>query len=84
MIMKTALSLFGLLFVIAAIATPAQAQNRPWCAYYSGHFGGASNCGFSTDEQCPATVSGVGGWCQPNTMYAPPGGRHRCYRDYPY
>jgi hypothetical protein len=48
--MKTALSFFGLLIVTAAIATPAEAQNRPWCAYYSGRFGGASNCGFSTYE----------------------------------
>jgi len=34
-IMKTALSFFGLLFVTAAIATPVQAQNRPWCAQWS-------------------------------------------------
>jgi len=83
-IMKTAFSFFGLLIVTAAIATPAEAQNRPWCAYYSGRFGGASNCGFSTYEQCLATVSGVGGWCQPNTMYVPPAGRQRRYRAYPY
>ena len=38
-IVKTALSFFGLLIVTAAIATPAEAQNRPWCAYYSGRFG---------------------------------------------
>jgi hypothetical protein len=75
--MKFALSLVSVLIVTAAIGTPAQAQNRPWCAYYSGRFGGASNCGFSTYEQCLATVSGVGGWCQPNTMYVPPSGRHR-------
>jgi len=37
--MKTAFSFFGLLIVTAAIATPAEAQNRPWCAYYSGRFG---------------------------------------------
>jgi Protein of unknown function (DUF3551) len=83
-IMKAALSLFGVLFVAAAISTPAHAQNRPWCAFYSGHFGGATNCGFSTYEQCLATISGVGGWCQPNTMYVPPPGRHRHYRAYPY
>jgi hypothetical protein len=83
-VMKVALSLFGVLFIAAAIGTPAQAQDRPWCAYYSGHFGGASNCGFSTYEQCLATISGVGGWCQPNTMYVPPPARHRHYRAYPY
>jgi Protein of unknown function (DUF3551) len=33
----------------------------PWCANYGGRFGGASNCGFSTWNQCMATVSGIGG-----------------------
>ena len=80
--MKAALSLFGVLFVTAAIGTPAHADG-PWCAYYDGHFGGASNCGFYTYQQCLATISGIGGWCQPNTMYAPPPARHRRYRAYP-
>jgi hypothetical protein len=84
MTMKAALSLFGVLCVTAAIVTPAQAQNRPWCAFYDGRFGGATNCGFSTYEQCLATISGVGGSCGPNTMYVPPSGRHRRQRAYPY
>ena len=83
--MKAALSLLGVLFVaLAAITTPAQAQSYPWCAYYGGRFGGASNCGFSTFQQCLGTVSGIGGYCQPNTTYVPPPGRHRHYRAYPY
>jgi hypothetical protein len=81
MIMKAALFFFGIVFVTAAIGTPARADG-PWCAFYNGHFGGASNCGFHTYEQCLATISGVGGWCQPNTMYVPPGGRAR-RRAYP-
>jgi hypothetical protein len=64
--MKFALSLLGALVVAAAIGTPAHADG-PWCAFYDGRFGGASNCGFHTYEQCLATISGVGGWCQPNT-----------------
>ena len=68
--MKFALSLLGALVVATAIGTPAHADG-PWCAFYDGRFGGASNCGFHTYEQCLATISGVGGWCQPNTMYAP-------------
>jgi len=48
-----------------------------------GRFGGASNCGFSTYEQCLTTVSGIGGWCQPNTMYVPPTGRARRSHAYP-
>jgi uncharacterized protein DUF3551 len=83
-IMKAALSLLGVLFVTAAITTPAQAQSYPWCAYYGGRFGGASNCGFSTYQQCLATVSGIGGYCQPNTMYVPPPSRHRHDRAHPY
>ena len=60
---------------------------RRWCrgAFYNGRFGGASNCGFHTYEQCLATISGIGGWCQPNTTYVPPPpGRHRHNRPYPY
>jgi hypothetical protein len=81
--MKFALSVFGVLIVTAAIGTPAHADG-PWCAFYSGRFGGASNCGFHTYDQCLATVSGVGGYCQPNTMYVAPSGRHHRYRAYPY
>jgi hypothetical protein len=43
----------------------------PWCAVYSGDAGGASNCGFLTIEQCRATVSGIGGFCEPNQFYNP-------------
>ena len=68
--MKFALGLLGVLIATAAIGKPAHAQNRPWCAFYSAPFY-ATNCGFSTYEQCLATVSGVGGYCQPNTMYVP-------------
>jgi Protein of unknown function (DUF3551) len=81
--MRFALSLLGAVMVATAIGTPARADG-PWCAFYNGHFGGASNCGFHSYEQCLATVSGVGGWCQPNTMYAPPAARPRRYRGYPY
>ena len=31
----------------------------------------ASNCGFITIEQCMATVSDIGGPCQPNQFYNP-------------
>jgi hypothetical protein len=45
------------------------AQNYPWCAQYSGDVGG-ENCGFSTMQQCQATVSGIGGYCYQNPMFA--------------
>jgi Protein of unknown function (DUF3551) len=71
----------------AAIASRAQAQNYPWCAEYSGSMGGSMNCGFTTHEQCMATVSGMGGFCVVNTQYQLPvpgplhwrsGKRHAC------
>ena len=70
-------------FALAALAlstvlarSPARAYDMPydpypWCAVYSGDAGGASNCGFLTIEQCRATVSGIGGFCEPNQFYNP-------------
>jgi Protein of unknown function (DUF3551) len=50
--------------------TPASAS---WCAEYSGGMGdGGTTCGFSTFEQCQATVSGVGGFCR-RSQYSNPG-----------
>lgn len=77
--MRILLVLLGLL-AGAALGTPAQAQNYPWCAYYGGRDGGGTNCGFTTFEQCLATVSGIGGFCQRNTQYVPPAGARRIYR----
>ena len=48
---------------------PTLAQNYPWCA--DGYKGGARSCGFTTFEQCLATVSGSGGFCERNPMYRP-------------
>jgi len=74
----------GTVAAIAMTATPASAQNYPWCALYSGgSVGGARNCGFTTLEQCQATVSGIGGSCLPNTQYAPPPGPHQKPRQKP-
>jgi len=56
--------------VTAGIGTRAEAQNYPWCAQYSGL--GGTNCGFTTIQQCMATVSGIGGFCEPNTQFQPP------------
>ena len=62
---------------VAAAAVLAPSSGRanieyPWCAVYSGDAGGASNCGFVTWEQCMATVSGIGGSCEPNQFYTGP------------
>jgi Protein of unknown function (DUF3551) len=68
-----------IVLVTLVLSTEALAQNTvafphdpyPWCAVYSGDAGGASNCGFLTIEQCRATVSGIGGFCEPNQFYNP-------------
>lgn len=65
----------GVLVCTAAIVTRAEAQNYPWCAQYSGQMGGR-NCGFVSFDQCMATVSGIGGFCEKNLMYEPPAGVH--------
>jgi hypothetical protein len=59
----------------ATVSTAAHAQ-KPydpyrWCAVYGGRGGGATNCGFITLAQCRATVSGIGGFCEPNQFYNP-------------
>jgi hypothetical protein len=66
----TALALSALGF--AAGIEPASAEiTYPWCAQYKTR-GGARNCGFWTYEQCMATISGIGGFCQVNAMYRGP------------
>lgn len=73
--MKTLFCLLGILAGMSVIGTSAHAQNYPWCAYYGKDSG--TNCGFTTFEQCLADVSGIGGFCEPNTLYQPPTGPHR-------
>jgi hypothetical protein len=61
-----------------AVFTPTAGQADPykWCAYYGGRGGGgATNCGFVTLEQCRATISGMGGFCEPNLFYTGPAER---------
>ncbi len=57
-------------FVFAAMAQmggTAQAREYPWCARYDWT---TSNCGFVSLNQCLATVSGIGGRCEPNPRFA--------------
>jgi hypothetical protein len=78
--MKTLLFMSAVVVGIAGITTHANAQNYPWCAYYSGGENSASNCGFITYDQCMATVSGIGGYCAQNTQFVPPPGPRLRYR----
>jgi len=81
------LAAIALAALTLSAAAPARAYEKPydpypWCAAYGYDMGGASNCGFLTWEQCMATVSGVGGFCEPNQFYNPRGRppRHRHHR----
>jgi len=62
--MRHALFLSTVLFATAAAGAPAhaQVQDYPWCAIYAKD--GDSHCFFTSYEQCMATVSGIGGFCQ--------------------
>ena len=83
--MRLSLFILGISIGILGIGSRAEAQNYPWCAYYSGK--GGVNCGFITFEQCMDTARGLGSFCQPNTQYVPPPGPHRptwVQRRYPY
>ena len=76
---KSVLAFFILAAIASISATPARAEiEYPWCAQYGGRCGGGRNCGFSTIEQCRATVSGIGGFCEPNLFY--PGSPSRTSR----
>lgn len=74
--MKGLLLVGGIILVAGMMSTRAEAQNYPWCAYYGGRGGGGTNCGFTTFQQCMATISGMGGFCDRNTQYVPPTGPH--------
>ncbi len=75
--MRILLFVLGIYLAALATGTRAEAQNYPWCAQYSGGgMGGATNCGFTTFQQCLDTVRGIGGFCEPNTQYVPPPGPH--------
>ena len=67
--MTRSLFLLAILFGAAAGAAPAQAQQSrqkyqdyPWCAIYAKD--GDTHCFFTSYQQCMATVSGIGGFCQ--------------------
>jgi Protein of unknown function (DUF3551) len=79
-----------LLALVGMSLTSTDADAGAWCATYRR---GVSNCGYSSMEQCLATVRGLGGFCRPNpfpgTAYGtsagswyPPGSPRRYQRAY--
>ena len=58
-----------LLAVASMLVGAASADPYRWCAIDG--VGGGTNCGFVTIEQCRASVSGVGGFCEPKQIVPP-------------
>jgi Protein of unknown function (DUF3551) len=67
--MRTILATAALALLTLLTGTAA-AREYAWCAHYNDETG-ARNCGFSTVEQCRATVSGAGGFCHQNPSFVP-------------
>ena len=68
--MRRSLFMLAMLFGTVAAGAQAQAQDYPWCAIYAKD--GDTHCFFTSFEQCMATVSGIGGFCQHIATSAPP------------
>jgi hypothetical protein len=60
----------GFAISLSFITSSATADPYKWCAAYGTP--GGTNCGFLTIEQCRATLSGNGGFCEPNQFYTGP------------
>jgi uncharacterized protein DUF3551 len=71
--MKLLLAILAICVVVGA-AKRAEAENYPWCSYYTASGGGGTNCGFTTFQQCLDNVRGIGGFCDRNTQYQTPAG----------
>ena len=66
--------LVAIAFCALSLSTIGSRADGTWCANYGSH--GGTNCGFYSYEQCRATMSGVGGSCQPNPFSRPTRGSH--------
>ena len=66
--MRVSLFILGVFVAVVCIEKPAEAQTYPWCVYYN-RGGGATNCGFSTFQQCLAAGAGNSDSCGPNPQY---------------
>jgi hypothetical protein len=57
--------------IAAAFSTAALAQDKPWCAFFSG---GPTNCDFKTLEDCMKAIKGKTGLCDRKSQDVPPAG----------
>ena len=56
----------------SAQGSQAAGASRSWCAIHPRH--GSENCGYTSFDQCWATIGAEGGWCRPNPFPAMPYG----------
>jgi len=56
----------------SAQGSQAAGASRSWCAVHPRH--GSENCGYTSFDQCWATIGSEGGWCRPNPFSATPYG----------
>ena len=59
------MALLVVLALAAVSLTPTGADAGAWCATYRW---GTTNCGYSSSDQCWASVRGIGGFCRPNPL----------------
>src|SRR6201982_883250 len=72
--------------IMALLLTDADAKRRSsaqgrasgsWCAVHPRH--GSENCGYTSFDQCWATIGAEGGWCRPNPFSGTPYGTGRTW-----
>jgi hypothetical protein len=49
---------------LSAQGSQAAGASGSWCAVHPRH--GGENCGYTSFDQCWATIGAEGGWCRPN------------------
>jgi hypothetical protein len=66
-------------WMIGGVRLANAADYYPWCARYGGGADspGVPSCGFMTRQQCQASVSGTGGFCEQNWPQTPGSQRRR-------
>jgi hypothetical protein len=72
-LIAVALTAFTLGLVSFETAQAQRYTNYRVCAVYND--ARTASCAFNTMEQCYASVSGRGGWCEANVDYQSPGRR---------
>ncbi len=65
---------FGTATSIWMSATPVLARDYPFCIKGTGYESSVGDCSFDTYQQCQASASGRGDYCDSNPFFSPPTG----------